>query len=55
MLLGRELDTSVLGGQFGTTIVIDIPIVVTPENFDEIYEEYVASGDIPIPTCWMAS
>jgi ribose transport system substrate-binding protein len=47
MLLGRELDQSILGGQFGTTIVIDIPIIVTPENFAEVYEEYVASGDYP--------
>ena len=47
MLAGRELDTSVLGGQFGTTIIIDIPIVVTPDNFAEVYEEYVASGAYP--------
>ena len=47
MLAGRELDTSVLGGQYGTTIVIDIPIVVTPDNFAEVYEEYVASGAYP--------
>lgn len=47
MLAGRELDTSILGGQFGTTIVIDVPIVVTPENFAEVYEEYVASGAYP--------
>ena len=47
MLSGQELDTSVLGGQYGTTIVIDVPIVVTPDNFDEVYEEYVASGEYP--------
>ncbi len=47
ILSGRELDTSILGGQYGTTIVIDVPIVVTPENFDEVYAEYVASGDYP--------
>ncbi len=47
MLSGRELDRNILGGQFGTTIVIDIPIVVTPENFEEVYEEYVLSGDYP--------
>jgi len=47
MLIGRELNTAVLGGQFGTTIVIDVPIVVTSANFAEVYEEYVASGAYP--------
>lgn len=47
MLLGNKLGDSVLGGQYGTTVVIDIPIVVTTENFDEVYAEYVASGLYP--------
>lgn len=47
ILSGRELNTAILGGQYGTTIVIDVPYVVTPDNFDEIYETYVASGEYP--------
>ena len=47
MLLGKELDKSILSGQFGSTVVIDVPIVVTPENFDEVYKEYGASGKYP--------
>jgi ribose transport system substrate-binding protein len=40
LLEGKEISDGVLGGQFGTTIVIPIPVVVTPDNFDEVYEEY---------------
>jgi len=40
MLDGRTLDESQLAGQYGTTLVMPIPVVVTPENFDEIYAEY---------------
>jgi len=44
MLEGKELDPAKLGGQYGTTIVMPIPVVVTAENFDEIYKEYVEGG-----------
>jgi ribose transport system substrate-binding protein len=44
LLQGNELKDGVLKGQFGTTIVIPIPVVVTAENFDEIYAEYVEGG-----------
>lgn len=44
MLEGKEIDPAVLGGQYGTTIVMPIPVVVTADNFDEIYKEYVEGG-----------
>lgn len=47
MLQGKELDETKLGGQFGYQIVIPIPVVVTPENFDEIYNQYVVEGGYP--------
>lgn len=47
LLQGKELDESKLGGQFGYQIVIPIPIVVTPENFDAVYAEYVEEGNYP--------
>ena len=47
LLQGRELDESKLGGQFGYQIVIPIPVVVTPENFDEMYTKYVVDGGYP--------
>jgi ribose transport system substrate-binding protein len=47
MLQGKELDPAKLGGQYGTTVVIPIPIVVTPDNFDEVYNEYVVEGNYP--------
>jgi ribose transport system substrate-binding protein len=40
LLEGKEIADGVLGGQFGTTIVIPSPYVVTPENFEEIYNEF---------------
>ena len=40
LLEGKELSAGVLGGQYGTTIVIPIPYVVTPENFEEVYAEF---------------
>jgi ribose transport system substrate-binding protein len=40
LLEGKELDPVKLGGQFGNQVVIPIPVVVTPENFDEVYKEY---------------
>jgi len=40
LLEGKELDPVKLGGQFGNQVVIPIPVVVTPENFDEVYQEY---------------
>jgi ribose transport system substrate-binding protein len=47
MLQGRELDETKLGGQFGHQIVIPVPVVVTPENFDEMYNTYVVEGGFP--------
>jgi ribose transport system substrate-binding protein len=47
MLQGHELDESKLSGQFGHQIVIPIPVVITPENFDEMYNTYVVDGNFP--------
>jgi ribose transport system substrate-binding protein len=47
MLQGKELDPAKLGGQFGQQIVIPIPVVVTPDNFDEMYNTYVVNGNFP--------
>lgn len=44
LLQGRKLDESKLKGQFGHQIVIPIPVVVTPENFADVYAEYVDGG-----------
>lgn len=47
LLQGKELDETKLGGQFGYQIVIPIPVVVTPDNFEEIYNTYVVEGEYP--------
>ncbi len=47
LLQGRTLDESKLAGQYGQQIVIPIPVVVTSENFDEIYNTYVVEGGYP--------
>ncbi len=47
LLQGRELDESKLAGQFGYQIVIPIPVVITPENFEEMYNTYVVEGGFP--------
>jgi ribose transport system substrate-binding protein len=44
LLEGKELKDESLTGQFGTTVVVPIPVVVSPENFAEIYAEYVDGG-----------
>lgn len=40
LLEGKELADGVLAGQYGTTIIMPIPNIVTPENFDEMYDLY---------------
>jgi len=45
LLEGKELAAGVLGGQFGTTIIIPIPYVVTPDNFDAIFAEFESFPD----------
>ena len=40
LLEGKEIADGVLGGQFGTTIVIPITYVVTADNFEEVYAEF---------------
>jgi len=45
LLEGKEITDGVLGGQYGTTVVIPIPYVVTPDNFEEIYNEFMDFPD----------
>jgi ribose transport system substrate-binding protein len=40
ILQGREVADDALRGEFGNTLYIPIPGVVTEENFQEIYEQY---------------
>ena len=47
LLKGRVFANNDLGGQYGTTVTIPIPLIVTAENFNEIYSEYVILGDYP--------
>jgi len=47
LLQGGELDTAKLSGDCNNTVYNPIPIVVTPDNFDEVYNEYVVEGDYP--------
>jgi ribose transport system substrate-binding protein len=35
MLMGKEVDTSKLGGVNGQSFVIDVPVIITSENLDE--------------------
>jgi ribose transport system substrate-binding protein len=50
LLEGKELKPEALSGQFGTTVVVPIPVVVNPDNFEEIYTEYVDGG---FPDSWL--
>lgn len=47
MLQGGTIDETTLEGPWGNTFYMPIPIVVTPENFEEVYNEYVVEGDYP--------
>ncbi len=47
MLQGKEIDTTQLAGTCGNTFYMPIPVVVTPDNFEEVYNEYVVEGDYP--------
>ncbi|RME74476.1 MAG: sugar ABC transporter substrate-binding protein, partial [Chloroflexi bacterium] len=40
LLTGHEVDESQLQGQFGNTLYVPIPGVVTDDNFEEVYELY---------------
>lgn len=39
MLMGKELDTTKLGGANGLSFVIPIPVIVTKDNFQEVYAQ----------------
>lgn len=38
MLMGKQLDTSKLGGNNGLSFVLPIPVIVTKENFRDVYD-----------------
>ena len=40
MLQGREVADEALRGEFGNSLYLPIPGVVTEENFEEVYQEY---------------
>ena len=40
ILQGKEIDQSKFEGPFGNTVYMPIPIVVTADNFQEVYDEY---------------
>jgi ribose transport system substrate-binding protein len=40
LLTGSEVDEDQLEGEFGNTLYLPIPGVVTEENFQEVYEMY---------------
>ncbi len=40
ILLGKEVDAGQFEGPFGNTLYMPIPVVVTNDNFEEVYEEY---------------
>ena len=44
LLQGKELKDTSLSGQFGTTVIVPVPVTVDPDNFDEVYAEYVDGG-----------
>lgn len=45
LLKGETLKEGVLEGPYGNTIYVPVPVVVTNENFDEVYEEYKDKPD----------
>ena len=40
LLQGRQVDSSKLAGPWGNTLYMPIPVVVTKDNFQQVYEEY---------------
>lgn len=50
LLQGKELKAESLNGQFGTTVIVPIPVVVSPDNFEEVYAEWVDGG---YPDSWL--
>jgi ribose transport system substrate-binding protein len=40
LLTGSQVDETQLEGEFGNTLYIPIPGVVTEENFQDVYEMY---------------
>lgn len=47
LLQGNEIDETKLEGACNNTLYMPIPVVVTPDNFDEVYNEYVVDGNYP--------
>jgi ribose transport system substrate-binding protein len=47
MLMGKKVDTTKLGGDAGNQFVIPIPVVVTKDNFQQVYTDVCANGKHP--------
>ncbi len=47
MLMGKKVDTTKLGGEAGNQFVIPIPVVVTKDNFQQVYTDVCANGKHP--------
>jgi ribose transport system substrate-binding protein len=47
MLMGKKVDTTKLGGEAGNQFVIPIPVVVTKDNFQQVYTDVCADGKHP--------
>jgi ribose transport system substrate-binding protein len=47
MLMGKKVDTTKLGGETGNQFVIPIPVIVTKDNFQQVYNDTCANGKNP--------
>lgn len=45
LLKGKQLKDGILQGPYGNTIYVPVPVTVTNENFDKVYEQYNAQPD----------
>src|SRR3712207_8533747 len=45
MLLGKQVDTSKLGGANGLSFVLPVPVVVTKDNFKEVLRRSAQTRD----------
>jgi ribose transport system substrate-binding protein len=47
MLMGKKVDTTKLGGVAGNQFVLPIPVTVTKDNFQQVYNDQCANGKHP--------
>ena len=52
--MGKQVDKSKLGGANGLSFVIPVPVVVTKDNFQEVFTTPVRRTSRR-PTCWTGS